>query len=189
MLPVLRRRGAADAHQLVDRMPAVWRACGAGELDWFRARVFADVLGAASDEVVAVVVPALLPVAAGLPSGRLRKRLVAAAIGTDESFAEQRRRQAERRAGVRTYATSDGMSVFASELPSSVAAAMWSVIDRAAQLAHTTGDDRPIGLLRAEAHAALVLDPGGTGGPAFTGHVTGRHATTVLRTSAWWPQG
>ncbi|MGY2085414.1 DUF222 domain-containing protein [Blastococcus sp. SYSU DS0539] len=139
----------ADAHQLVDRMPAVWRACGAGELDWFRARVFADVLGAASDEVVAVVVPALLPVAAGLSSGRLRKRLLAAAIAADESFAEQRRRQAERRAGVRTYATADGMSVFASELPSAVAAAMWSVIDRVAQLTRTAGDDRPIGLLRA----------------------------------------
>ncbi|MGY1915439.1 hypothetical protein [Blastococcus sp. SYSU DS0973] len=64
------------------------------------------------------------------------------------------------------------MSLFASELPSSVAAAMWSVIDRAAQLARTAGDDRPIGLLRAEAHATLVLDPGGTAGPAFTGHVT-----------------
>ncbi|MCF6509685.1 HNH endonuclease, partial [Blastococcus sp. MG754426] len=40
-----------DAYALVGRMPAVWAACAAGELDWFRARVFAGVLGHASDEV------------------------------------------------------------------------------------------------------------------------------------------
>ena len=32
----------SDAYQLVERMPAVWAACAAGDLDWFRARVFAD---------------------------------------------------------------------------------------------------------------------------------------------------
>ncbi|MGY2066575.1 DUF222 domain-containing protein [Blastococcus sp. SYSU DS0619] len=162
----------ADAHQVVERMPAVWRACANGELDWFRARVFADVLTGASDEVVGAVVAQQLPVAAGLSSGQLRRRLVAAAIAADEEFAEQRREQAERRAGVRAYPTADGMSVLASELPSSVAAAMWSVIDQAAQLARTAGDDRPIGLLRAEAHAALVLNPGGAEGAGFTAHVT-----------------
>jgi hypothetical protein len=46
------------------------------------------------------------------------------------------------------------------------------VIDGAAQLARTGGDDRPIGVLRAEAHAALVLQQGGDGRPAVTGHVT-----------------
>ncbi|RBY84626.1 HNH endonuclease, partial [Blastococcus sp. TF02A-30] len=91
----------ADAHQLVERMPAVWRACADGELDWFRARVFADVLADASGAVLGVVVPALLPAAAGLSSGRLRKRLVAAAIAADEEFAERRREQAQRRADVR----------------------------------------------------------------------------------------
>ncbi|HEY0125679.1 MAG TPA: HNH endonuclease, partial [Blastococcus sp.] len=59
----------ADAWVLVERMPAVHAACVAGELDWWRARVFADVLGAASDEVIAAVVPAVLPEAAGLSSG------------------------------------------------------------------------------------------------------------------------
>ncbi|RBY83088.1 HNH endonuclease, partial [Blastococcus sp. TF02A-30] len=91
----------ADAHQLVERMPAVWRGCADGELDWFRARVFADVLADASGEVLGVVVPAVLPAAAGLSSGRLRKRLVAAAIAADEEFAERRREQAQRRADVR----------------------------------------------------------------------------------------
>jgi hypothetical protein len=162
----------SDAHQLTERMPAVWRACSEGRLDWFRARVFADVLAVASDEVVGVVVPQLLPVASGLSSGRLRTRLLAAAIAADEDFAEQRRRQALRGARVRTYPVGDGMSALVSELPSPVAAAMWSRIDQAAQLARTAGDDRPIGLLRSEAHAALVLNPGGNDGPGFTGHVT-----------------
>ncbi|NEK85049.1 DUF222 domain-containing protein [Blastococcus saxobsidens] len=162
----------ADAHQLVERMPAVWQASGEGRLDWFRARVFADVLEAASDEVAAAVVAQVLPVAPGLSSGRLRKRLVAAAIAADEEFSERRRREAQRRAGVRTYPTADGMSALVSELAVAVAAAMWSVVDHAAQLARTAGDDRPIGVLRAEAHAALVLDPRGAAGAGFTGHVT-----------------
>ncbi|MGY2083808.1 DUF222 domain-containing protein [Blastococcus sp. SYSU DS0539] len=162
----------SDAYVLVERMPAVWQACGKGRLDWYRARVFADVLGPASDPVVAAVVAAVLPEAAQLSSGRLRRRLVAAAIAADEEFAEQRRIEAERRADVRTRPTGDGMSVLASDLPSPVAAAMWSTIDQAAQLARTGGDDRPIGVLRAEAHAALVLRPWDGSRPALTGNVT-----------------
>jgi hypothetical protein len=171
----------SDAWVLTERMPAVHAARTAGRLDPWRARVFADVLGTASDEVIAVVVAALLPVAADLSSGRLRRRLIAAAIAADEGFAEQRRIEAERRAEVRTRPTGDGMSVLTSELPSAVAAAMWSVIDSAAQLARTAGDDRPIGVLRAEAHAALVLRPGGGPGPAFSGHVTVLAPLAALR--------
>ncbi|MGY1721678.1 DUF222 domain-containing protein [Blastococcus sp. SYSU DS0533] len=162
----------SDAYLLVERMPAVWAACAAGELDWFRARVFAGVLGHASDDVIAAVVPALLPGAAGLSSGRLRAQLVAAAIAADEEYAERRRAEAEARAGVRVHPTGDGLSALTTELPSPVAAAMWSAIDQAAQLARTGGDDRPIGVLRAEAHAALVLRPWDTSRPAMTGHVT-----------------
>lgn len=170
----------SDAYVLVERMPAVWAACAAGELDWFRARVFADVLGHTSDAVTAAVVPAVLPAAAGLSSGRLRRRLVAAAIAADEQFAERRRVEAEARAGVRLHATADGLSALTSELPSPVAAAMWSAIDQAAQLAHTAGDDRPIGLLRAEAHAALVLRPWDCSRPAMTGHLTVLAPLTAL---------
>ncbi|TFV53296.1 HNH endonuclease signature motif containing protein [Blastococcus sp. TF02A_35] len=182
--PVFAAGLLADSYALVERMPAVWEACSEGRLDWFRAQVFADVLGHASDEVVAAVVPLLLPEAAQLSSGRLRRRLVAAATAADEEFAEQRRVEAERRADVRTRPTADGMSALTSELPSPVAAAMWSAIDQAAQLARTTGDDRPIGVLRAEAHAALVLRPWDTSRPAMTGHVT-----VVAPLSALRPEG
>jgi hypothetical protein len=170
-----------DAWVLTERMPAVHEARVAGELDRWRAHVFADVLGTASDEVIAAVVPALLPVAAGLSSGRLRRRLLAAAIAADEEFAEQRRVEALRRAEVRVRPTGDGMSALSSELPSPLAAAMWSTIDAAAQLARTGGDDRPIGVLRAEAHAAMVLRPGGGPGPGFTGHVTVLSPLAALR--------
>ncbi len=161
----------SDAYQLVERMPVVHAERRAGRLDGYRAHIFADVLGTASDEVVAVVVPKILPSAAGWSSGTLRKRLIAAAIAADEDFAERRRIEAERRAAVRLYPTADGMSALTTEAPAAVTAAMWSVIDQAAQLAKTAGDDRPIGVLRAEAHAARVL---GTqhDGPAMTGHVT-----------------
>lgn len=162
----------ADAWVLTERMPAVHATVARGALDPWRARVFAEVLGAASDEVITAVVPAVLPEAARLSSGKLRRRLIAAAVAADEEFAEQRRIEAERRVEVRTRPTQDGMSVLTSELPSPIAAAMWSAIDQAAQLARTAGDDRPIGLLRAEAHAAMVLRPASESGPGFTAHVT-----------------
>ena len=73
---------------------------------------------------------------------------------------------------MRLYPTGDGLSVLASELPAPTAAAMWSVIDQAAQLARTAGDDRPIGLLRAEAHAAMVLQPGDPARPPITAQLT-----------------
>ncbi|RBY81160.1 HNH endonuclease [Blastococcus sp. TF02-09] len=171
----------SDAHQLVERMPAVHAARAAGQLDDYRARVFADVLGTASDEVVAVVVPAVLPLAAGLSAATLRRRLVAAAEAADEEFAERRRVEAERRAAVRLYPTADGMSVLATEAPAAVAAAMWSTIDQAAQLARTGGDDRPIGVLRTEAHAALVLRPWDTSRPTMTGHLTLTAPLSALR--------
>ncbi len=171
----------SDAYQLVERMPAVHAARAAGRLDDYRARVFADVLGTASDEVVAVVVPAVLPAAAGLSSGKLRKRLIAAAVAADEEFGERRRAEAERRAAVRLHPTRDGMSALTTEAPSAVAAAMWSRIDQAAQLARTGGDDRPIGVLRAEAHAALVLQTWETSRPAMTGHLTITAPLSALR--------
>ncbi|SDE59469.1 hypothetical protein SAMN05660485_01219 [Blastococcus fimeti] len=161
----------SDAYQLVERMPSVHAERAAGRLDGYRARIFADVLGTASDQVIAVVVPEILPAAAGWSAGKLRKRLIAAAVAADQEFAERRRIEAERRAAVRLYPTADGMSALTTEAPAAVAAAMWSVIDQAAQLARTAGDDRPIGVLRAEAHAARLL---GTqdGSPAMTGHLT-----------------
>ena len=171
----------SDAYLLIERMRPVWAACGEGRLDWHRARVFADVLGPASDEVIAVVVPAVLPLAAGLSSGKLRNRLIAAAVAADEEFAERRRIEAERRAAVRLHPTGDGLSALTTELPSPVAAAMWSTIDQAAQLAKTGGDDRPIGVLRAEAHAALVLRPWDTSRPPLTGHVTVTAPLSALR--------
>ncbi|MDT0275316.1 HNH endonuclease signature motif containing protein [Blastococcus goldschmidtiae] len=174
-------RTAAQAYQLVERMPAVHAECTAGRLDRYRAGVFADVLTTASDEVLAAVVPAVLPLAAGLSPGKLRNRLVAAAEAADEEFAEQRRIDAEQRAAVRLYPTTDGMSALTSELPAPVAAAMWSTIDQAAQLAATGGDDRPIGVLRAEAHAALVLRSWNTSRPAMTGHLTITAPLSALR--------
>ncbi|SDE73632.1 protein of unknown function [Blastococcus fimeti] len=173
----------SDAYQLVERMPAVHAERRAGRLDGYRARIFADVLGTASDEVIAVVVPEILPAAAGWSSGKLRKRLIAAAVAADEEFAERRRQEAERRAAVRLYPTADGMSALTTEAPAAVAAAMWSVIDQAAQLAKTAGDDRPIGVLRAEAHAARVLGMGDDSRPAMSGHVTITAPLYALRPS------
>ncbi|MBN1092992.1 DUF222 domain-containing protein [Blastococcus sp. TML/M2B] len=110
----------ADAFQVVERMPAVHAACAAGRLDWFRARVFADVLAGATNEVAAAVVAAVLPEAAGLSSGKLRTRLVAAGVAADEEFAERRRIEAERRAAVRVSPTGDGMSALTTSLSTSL---------------------------------------------------------------------
>lgn len=152
-------RSAAESYVLVQRLPAVWAALADGVLDWPRARVFIDVLGPTAEGVAEAVSAQLLPEAAGLSVGRLRRELGRAVLAADAAAAEQRRAAAERCAEVRLFSTADGMAEFAAEMPAPLAAACWSTIDELAWMVKHDGDARPIGALRAGVLADLILRP------------------------------
>src|SRR5688572_12000420 len=165
-------RLASDSFALVERLPCVWAALADGELDWPRARMFIDVLGPVAAGVAEAVAPRVLPEAAGLSLGKLRARLTRAVLAEDAAAAEQRRVEAERRADVRLYPTSDGMSEFVAELPSPVAAACWTTVDELAWMVKNDGDERPIGQLRSVVFADLMLRPWDVSRPAVTAQLT-----------------
>ena len=161
-------RLARDAYVLTERLPVVWAALADGELDWPRARVFIDVLATTAAGVAEAVSAIVLPAAVGLSLGRLRARLTREVLALDADAADERRREAEKRADVRVYPTADGMSELLSGMPSPVAAACWSTIDELAWMRKNDGDPRPIGQLRALTHAELILRPWDTSRPAVT---------------------
>lgn len=129
---------ARDAYVLTERLPVVWAALADGDLDWPRARVFIDVLATTASGVAEAVSASMLSGAVGLSLGRLRARLVREVLAVDAAAAQQRRREAEKRADVRVYPTEDGMSELLCEMPSPVAAACWSTIDELARCGGTT---------------------------------------------------
>src|SRR5215218_1929707 len=163
---------AQQSYVLVERLPVVWAALADGALDVPRARLFIDVLGPTAVGVAEAVSAEVLPEAAGLSLGRLRRRLTRAALAADQAFAEQTRAQAERRADVRLYPTGAGMAELTAELPAPLAAACWSTLDELAWMAKNDDDPRPIGQLRTGVLADLILRPWDLTRPAVTAALT-----------------
>jgi hypothetical protein len=165
-------RLTSESYVLTERLPAVWAAMADGQLDAPRARVFVDVLGSTADGVAEAVSVEVLPRAAGLSLGRLRRDLTRAALAADADLAEQRRADAEQQADVRLRPTADGMAELTGEMPAPLAAACWSTVDELAWMVKNDGDPRPIGALRAGVLADLILRPWDTSRPAITAALT-----------------
>ena len=158
-----------QAQTLLERLPATWAALADGLLDWPRARALACELGRPADgtdpAVVTAVEAVVLPQAAGLSLRRLRELTRRELLARDAEAADRRRRQAAARVDVRVRATGDGMAELTSGHALPTAAAIRDRVDQLAWLLKTDdGDPRPIGVLRAEVLAQLVLRPWETPG-------------------------
>jgi hypothetical protein len=152
-----------------------------GLLDVARANAIVKALGGQSSDAGGAVEPALVAeveaqavewALAGETPRRLQDRVAAALIALDEAAADRRRRQAERAADVRVRPTGDGMAQLVADMPAPVAAACRDAVDEYARMAKADGDQRPIGQLRAEIMADLVLRPWDTSRAPVTAHVT-----------------
>jgi Domain of unknown function (DUF222) len=175
------RTAAAVLHEhartLLERLPATWGALADGLLDWPRARAIAGELGRPADgsdpAVIAAVEAVVLPQAGGLSVRRLRELARRELLARDAEAADRRRRQAQAAVDVRVRATGDGMAELVSGHTQPVAAAIRDRIDRLAWLVKTEdGDPRPIGVIRAEVLAQLVLRPGEAPGARVTAQLT-----------------
>jgi hypothetical protein len=152
-----------------ESLPATWAALGAGQLDEYRARILVEVLEHTAPALARRVEARLLPEAAGLTAGKLRKQALALLHELDPAAADRRRTAAERRADVRVHPAPDaGMATLAADLPAEVAAACHAVVDQLAAMLKADGDPRPIGQLRTEVLADLIQRPWDTGRPAVT---------------------
>lgn len=157
------------------RLPRTWAALADGDLDWPRASAIAAELGwparDSTPAALAAVETAVLPQAAASSVSRLRALVRGELLKADASAADSRRRQAERRADVTVRGLGDGMSELRSVMPTPRASAVRAQADTLARELKATGDERPIGMLRAEVLHDLVTRPWQEQ-PAVTAQVT-----------------
>jgi len=109
---------------------------------------------------------------AGETPRRLQDRTAAALIAVDEAAADRRRKRAGRHADVTVRSMPDGMAELVADLPGPVAAACRDTVDEYARMAKADGDQRPIGQLRAQIMADLILRPWDTSREPVTAHLT-----------------
>jgi hypothetical protein len=166
---------------LVHELPATWGALADGLVDESRANAIVAALGGQSSAAGGPVDPAVVGeveaqalgwAVAGETPVRLRERTAAALLAVDAAAADRRRKKAERRADVTVRATADGMSELVAGMPTPVAAACRETVDGFARMAKADGDTRPIGQLRAQVLADLILRPWDTSREPVTAHLT-----------------
>lgn len=158
---------------LTHRLPSTWAALADGELNWARARAVAAEINRHGPDVdqhlLGAVEAVVLPQAAELSVTRLRALVRTEVVRRDGEAAERRRKQAAAAADVFIRRSAlEGMSEVVTLLPAPVAAAVHGVVDAHARLAKQGGNSRPIGHLRAQLMADLVLRPWDDTRPAVT---------------------
>src|SRR4051794_37319437 len=165
---------------LVHQLPATWAVLADGLLDVARVNAIVKALGGQSTNAGGVVDPAIVAeveaqalawAIAGETPRRLQDRVAAALIAVDAAAADRRRKQAERGADVRVRSMPDGMAQLVADMPAQVAAACREAVDEYARMAKADGDTRPIGQLRAEIMADLILRPWDTSREPVTAHL------------------
>ncbi|HEX2075001.1 MAG TPA: DUF222 domain-containing protein [Geodermatophilus sp.] len=153
------RRARPDLLTLTRRFPATLGLLRRGEIDEARARVVADLLGRLEDEVAGRVEALVLPRAGTQTPTNLAAGIRRAIDRLDAAARRRRHERARADAEVRWWATQDGMARLAADLDLPVAAACGRRIDLLARQLRDGGNDRPMGRLRAEVLADLVLRP------------------------------
>ncbi|HEV2537381.1 MAG TPA: DUF222 domain-containing protein, partial [Streptosporangiaceae bacterium] len=146
------------AVELAWRLPGTGAALEAGIIDLPRARLIAEATGPLGDEAARAVEDRVLPAAAGQTTGMLRAALRRAVIAADPQGAEERRKDAERRAQVVLYPDQDCTATLAGQrLPAVHAAAAMARIKAMARALKAAGAGGSIDLLCAQIYLGLLL--------------------------------
>jgi Domain of unknown function (DUF222) len=146
------------AVQLRWQLPGTAGALSDGSIDLARARLIAEATALMTDEAAASVEDRVLPEAGQQTCGQLRNSLRRAVIAADPQGAEQRRKDAERRAKVSLYSDDEGTATLAgSSLPGVHAAAAMARITAMARALKASGANGGLDLLRANIFLGLLL--------------------------------
>ncbi|MGY1617028.1 DUF222 domain-containing protein [Geodermatophilus sp. SYSU D00691] len=137
-------------------LPLTWAALRAGELDERRGQIFADTLAHTDPVLAGRVEEIVLPEAAGLGFGPLKKRILAVLLELDPGSADENRQVAEKNADVFVQPAGDAMATLGATLRAEEAAEAYDFLDTLARMAKADGDSRPIGQIRHEIYSLLV---------------------------------
>jgi hypothetical protein len=170
-----------EALLLTGPLAATWSRLNAGLLSVPQAKAAVDLLGDASAEVAAEVQARVLPRSEGVTAAAFRDRLRYHLYRVDAEAKDRRRREALRRVDVFTRRLDDGLSELVIQGPTPAVNAAANAIDQYARFRRADGDQRPMGVLRAETGLDLLLRPWDTTRPAVTGTVVIHVSARTLR--------
>ena len=146
------------AVELTWRLAATGAALAAGVIDVPRARLIAEATTVLSEQNARAVEGRVLPAAAGQTTGMLRAALRRAVLAIDPAGAEERRKEAERRARVVLYPDQDQTATLAGQrMPVIHAAAAMARLKAMARARQADGADGPLDLICAQIYIALLL--------------------------------
>jgi hypothetical protein len=164
-------RQLSFCEELIDRLPAVFAALEAGEIDVPKARVLVDSVACLDDQVARAIVSQVLATASRHTIGELRARLRRLVLAADPTLATRRARRdvADRR--VQGFLNDNNLAALAGyELAPHRVAAVLERLDAIAKAAKSTGDPRRLDQLRADAFLDLLVGDGiAAGGPITDG--------------------
>jgi hypothetical protein len=170
------------ADDVIDRLPELFAALDAGDLDVPKVRIIAEAVTGLDDEVARHIVDKVLDRASQQTTGELRSRVRRLVLAADPQRAEKRARREITQRRVQAFLNDNNLAALAGyELaPHRVAAAM-ERLDAIARAAKSAGDSRRMDQLRADVFLDLLvgegiavgarITDGGLGGSGTTGDV------------------
>jgi Domain of unknown function (DUF222) len=176
---------------LTGRLPGIFAALAAGDVDYLNARTLWHGTRQVSDEVTAAIEAKVLPRAPGQTTGEIRAKVRRLVKKLDPHALAQRCADAERRRGLTLIPTDDGTADLSGvDLPADAAGAAYSRVAAIAAGIKRDGDGRQIDQLRADVYLALLRGTLNTTEPpadtsALRADATGSRAdTSALRADA-----
>ncbi|MBO0851567.1 MAG: DUF222 domain-containing protein, partial [Pseudonocardia sp.] len=155
------RRAAEAEHDLAEvltaRLPLVFAALDAGEIDRPKARVFCDHLVDLPVPDIERICGALLPVSGRLTTGQLGVRLARLVIAADPERAREQYEKSVRTRAVVGYLDPDGTATITAQgLPADQAAAAYERLDRLARAIKRAGHTGSLDEIRADLCLGLL---------------------------------
>ncbi len=165
---------------LVRALPGTWGALYEGRIDVRKMRALVDLLGSAKPEAIEEIERRVLPRAGRLTVAQLRERVRRMLARLDAGSLEKRRAEAARRADVRHQAVGDGMGQLVLDMQLGRSLACFDAIRQHAEHLRAAGDTRPMGMLRSDVAADLILRPWDDSRPAVTAQLVIHAPLTAL---------
>src|SRR3954468_11552395 len=137
-------------------LPATEAAQARGVLDERRGQILGDTLAHTDPALAGRVEAVVLPEAALLGFGQLKRRILEVLLELDPATAEENRSLADKDAEVFCEPDRDGTATLGARLAAGEAAEGYDFINSLAEMAKADGDPRPIGQLRHEIFSLLV---------------------------------
>ena len=188
-LAVSRDCTEAEAHGLLRRallltgpLVPVWSALYAGRIGERHVSAAVDLLGDTTAAVAEAVLDRVLAGAVdGMTAAVFRDRLRYHLYRADAEARQRRREEALRRVGVWVRRFDEGVSELVVQGPTPAVHAAYDMVDALARLRRADGDERPLGVLRAETGLDLMLRPWDTSRPPVTAQLVLHASTRALR--------